>query len=96
MSLRGQPPASNAEAPSALDHRRMVTSPNGFNSVASTAREDTGSRIPDRASGRIAPATQAAGSSQRPASQDGPSGNKSYSEEDLREKSIAAIREYYR
>jgi translation initiation factor 4G len=96
MSLRGQPPVSNAEPPSVLDHRRMVTSPNGYNSVALTGREDTSSRIPDRTSGRIAPATPSAGSSNRPASQDGRSGNKSYSEEDLREKSIAAIREYYR
>jgi translation initiation factor 4G len=95
MSLRGQPPVSNAEPPSVLDHRRMVTSPNGYNSVALTGREDTSSRIPDRTSGRIAPATPSAGSSNRPASQDGRSGNKSYSEEDLREKSIAAIREYY-
>ncbi|KAM0847510.1 hypothetical protein ACQ4PT_054973 [Festuca glaucescens] len=95
MSLRGQPPVSNAEPSSVLDHRRMVTSPNGYNSVALTGREDTSSRIPDRISGRIAPATQSAGSSNRPASQDGRPGNKSYSEEDLREKSIAAIREYY-
>jgi translation initiation factor 4G len=96
MSLRGQPPVSNAEPSSVLDHRRMVTSPNGYNSVASTGREDTSSRIPDRLSSRITPATQSAGSSHRPASQDGRPGNKSYSEEDLREKSIAAIREYYR
>jgi translation initiation factor 4G len=96
MSIRGQPPVSNAEPPNVLDHRRMVTSPNGYNSVALTGREDTSSRVPDRISGRIAPATQSAGSSHRPASQDGRSGNKSYSAEDLREKSIAAIREYYR
>jgi translation initiation factor 4G len=95
MSLRGQPPVSNAEPPSVVDHRRMVSGPNGYNSVASTAREDLSPRIPDRISGRAVPAAQSAGPSQRPASQDGRSGNKSYSEEDLREKSIAAIREYY-
>ena len=44
-----------------------------------------------------APASsQPAGPSQRPASQEDRSGNKSYSEDDLREKSISAIREYYR
>ncbi|BAT02094.1 Os07g0555200, partial [Oryza sativa Japonica Group] len=92
MSIRGQPLISNAELSSA-DSRRMVSGPNGYNS-ASTAREEPGSRIPDR-SGRIAPNTQFAGPSNRPASQEGRSGNKLYSEDDLREKSISAIREYY-
>lgn len=94
MSLRGQPPLSNVELPS-VDNRRVVAGANGYNSVASTPREDTSSRIPDRISGRTAPATQSAGSSHRLASQEGRTGNKSYSEDDLREKSIAAIREYY-
>ncbi|KAI4966531.1 hypothetical protein ZWY2020_040664 [Hordeum vulgare] len=96
MSLRGQPPVSNAELPSVVDQRRIVSGPNGYNSVASTTREDTSSRILDRFSGRIAPASQSASSLHRPASQEGRSGNKSYSEEELREKSIATIREYYR
>lgn len=95
MSLRGQPPVSNAELPSVVDQRRIVSGPNGYNSVASTTREDTSSRILDRFSGRIAPASQSASSLHRPASQEGRSGNKSYSEEELREKSIATIREYY-
>jgi len=95
MSLRGQPPVSNSELPSVVDQRRIVSGPNGYNSVPSTTREDTSSRIPDRFSGRIAPAAQSASSSHRPASQEGRSGNKSYSEEELREKSIATIREYY-
>ncbi|EMS64816.1 Eukaryotic translation initiation factor 4G [Triticum urartu] len=95
MSLRGQPPVSNSELPSVVDQRRIVAGPNGYNSVPSTTREDTSSRIPDRFSGRIAPAAQSASSSHRPASQEGRSGNKSYSEEELREKSIATIREYY-
>ncbi|KAF0905110.1 hypothetical protein E2562_000910 [Oryza meyeriana var. granulata] len=90
MSIRGQPPA---ELSSAVDNRRMVSGPNGYNS-ASTAREEPSSRIADRP-GRIAPNTQLAGPSNRPASQEGRSGNKSYSEDDLREKSISAIREYY-
>uniref|UniRef100_A0A0D9X088 Eukaryotic translation initiation factor 4G n=1 Tax=Leersia perrieri TaxID=77586 RepID=A0A0D9X088_9ORYZ len=78
---------------SAVDNRRMVSGPNGYNSASSTARDETSSRIPDR-SGRIAPSTQFTGPSNRPSSQEG-SGNKSYSEEDLKEKSISAIREYY-
>ncbi|KAL5199094.1 hypothetical protein ABZP36_002606 [Zizania latifolia] len=93
MSKGGQPPISNAELSSAVDNRRMVSGSNGYNPVVSTAREEPSSRIPDR-SGRTAPITQLAGPSHRPASQEG-SGNKSYSEEDLREKSISAIREYY-
>jgi len=60
MSLRGQPPVSNSELPSVVDQRRIVSGPNGYNSVASTTREDTSSRIPDRFSGRIAPAAQSA------------------------------------
>ncbi|NP_001413676.1 eukaryotic translation initiation factor 4G [Triticum aestivum] len=95
MSLRGQPPVSNSELPSVVDQRRILSGPNGYNSVPSTTREDTSSRIPDRFSGRIATAAQSASSSHRPASQEGRSGNKSYSEEELREKSIATIREYY-
>ncbi|XP_040381953.1 eukaryotic translation initiation factor 4G isoform X2 [Oryza brachyantha] len=91
--MRGQPLISNAELSSAVDNRRMVSGPNGYNS-ASTAREEATSRIPDR-SGRMAPNTQFAGPSNRPASQEGRSGNKSYSEDDLREKSVSAIREYY-
>ena len=84
MSIRGQPPASNAELPSVVDHRRIVSGSNGYNSLA------------DRTSGRTPASSQSAGPSQRPASQEGRSGNKSYSEDDLREKSISAIREYYR
>ncbi|XP_062187059.1 eukaryotic translation initiation factor 4G-like [Phragmites australis] len=99
MSIRGQSLASNAELPSVVDHRRMVSGSNGYNSVAdrtsSTGREDPSSRIPDRTSGRTAASTQSAGLSHRPASQEGRSGIKSYSEDDLREKSVAAIREYY-
>ncbi|KAG8080159.1 hypothetical protein GUJ93_ZPchr0007g4033 [Zizania palustris] len=64
-----------------------------FGPKGGLAMEEPSLRIPDR-SGRTAPNTQLAGPSQRPASQEG-SGNKSYSEEDLREKSISAIREYY-
>ncbi|KAL6656755.1 hypothetical protein ACP70R_004535 [Stipagrostis hirtigluma subsp. patula] len=98
MSIRGQPP-SNAELPSVIDHRRVVSGSNGYNSVAdwtsSTGREDPSSRIPDRTSSRTSASTQSAGPSHRPASQEGRSGNKSYSEDDLREKSVAAIREYY-
>ena len=100
MSIRGQSLASNAELPSVVDHRRMVSGSNGYNSVAdrtsSTGREDPSSRIPDRTSGRIAASTQSAGPSHKPASQEGRSVNKLYSEDDLREKSVAAIREYYR
>ena len=84
MSIRGQPPVSNAELPSVVDHRRMVSGSNGYNSLA------------DRTSGRTPASSQSAGPSQRPASQEGRSGNKSYSEDDLREKSISAIKEYYR
>jgi translation initiation factor 4G len=98
MSIRGQPPVSNAELPSVVDHRRIVSGPqkkkekkrrivsgsNGYNSLA------------DRTSGRTPASSQSAGPSQRPASQEGHSGNKSYSEDDLQEKSISAIREYYR
>jgi len=84
MSIRGQPPVSNAELPSVVDHRRMVSGSNGYNSLA------------DRTSGRITASSQSAGPSQRPASQEGRLGNKSYSEDDLREKSISAIKEYYR
>ncbi|RLM86383.1 eukaryotic translation initiation factor 4G-like [Panicum miliaceum] len=83
MSIRGQPPVSNAELPSVVDHRRIVSGSNGYNSLA------------DRTSGRTPASSQSAGPSQRPASQEGRSGNKSYSEDDLREKSISAIREYY-
>ncbi|GJN32700.1 hypothetical protein PR202_gb21222 [Eleusine coracana subsp. coracana] len=100
MSIRGQPLASNAELPSVVDHRRMVSGSNGFNSssdwTSSTGREDPGSRTPDRTSGRTAASIQSTGSSHRPASQEGRSGNKSYSDDDLRDKSVAAIREYYR
>ncbi|XP_062189225.1 eukaryotic translation initiation factor 4G-like isoform X2 [Phragmites australis] len=99
MSIKGQPLISNAELPSVVDHRRMVSGTNGYNSVAdwtsSTGREDPSSRIPDRTSGRIAASTQSAGPSHKPASQEGRSVNKLYSEDDLREKSVAAIREYY-
>ncbi|KAK3125346.1 hypothetical protein QOZ80_7BG0603660 [Eleusine coracana subsp. coracana] len=99
MSIRGQPLASNAELPSVVDHRRMVSGSNGFNSssdwTSSTGREDPGSRTPDRTSGRTAASIQSTGSSHRPASQEGRSGNKSYSDDDLRDKSVAAIREYY-
>ncbi|CAL5086182.1 unnamed protein product [Urochloa decumbens] len=83
MSIRGQPPLSNAELPSVVDHRRIVSGSNGYNSLA------------DRTSGRTPASSQSAGPSQRPASQEGRSGNKSYSEDELREKSISAIREYY-
>jgi translation initiation factor 4G len=101
MSIRGQPLASNAELPSMVDHRRIVSGSNGFNSSAdwtsSTGREEPGSRTPDRASIRPAASSiQSTGSSHRPASQEGRSGNRSYSEDELREKSVAAIREYYR
>ncbi|CAN6168405.1 unnamed protein product [Urochloa humidicola] len=48
----------------------------------------------DRTSGRTPSSSQSAGPSQRPASQEGRSGNK-YSKDELREKSISAIREYY-
>ncbi|KAF8669229.1 hypothetical protein HU200_051560 [Digitaria exilis] len=84
MSIRGQPPVSIAEPPSVVDHRRVVSGSNGYNSAA------------DRTSGRTPASSHSAGPSQRPASQEGRSGNKSYSEDDLREKSISAIREYYR
>ncbi|KAL5197516.1 hypothetical protein ABZP36_001028 [Zizania latifolia] len=94
MSIKGQPPISNAELSSAVDNCRTVSGPNGYNSVVSTAREEPTLRIPDR-SGRTAPDTQFAGPSHRPASQEGHSGNKSYSKEDLRVKSISAIQEYY-
>ncbi|RLM53057.1 hypothetical protein C2845_PMPSC006796 [Panicum miliaceum] len=83
MSIRGQPPISNAEVPSVVDHRRIVSGSNGYNSMA------------DRTSGRTPASSQSAGPSQRPASQEGRSGNKSYSEDDLREKTISAIKEYY-
>ncbi|GJN11393.1 hypothetical protein PR202_ga29580 [Eleusine coracana subsp. coracana] len=100
MSIRGQPLASNAELPSVVDHRRMLSGSNGFNSssdwTSSTGREDPGSRTPDRTSGRTVASIQSTGSSHRPASQEGHSGNRSYSEDDLRDKSVAAIREYYR
>ncbi|CAN6211959.1 unnamed protein product [Urochloa humidicola] len=86
MSIRGQPPVSNAELPSVIDHRRIVSGSNGYNSLA------------DRTSGRTPASSQSAGPSQRPTSQEGrpgSSGNKSYSEDELKEKSISAIREYY-
>lgn len=83
MSIRGQPPVSNSELPSVVDHRRIVSGSNGYNSLA------------DRTSGRTPASSQSAGPSQRPASQEGRSGKKSYSDDDLREKSISAIREYY-
>ncbi|KAL6856105.1 hypothetical protein ACP4OV_018907 [Aristida adscensionis] len=96
MSIRGQPP-SNVEIPSVIDHRRVVSGSNGHNNSAgdwtsSTGREDPSSRIPDR---RTSVPTQSAGPSHRPASQEGRSGNKSYSEDELRDKTVAAIREYY-
>ena len=100
MSIRGQPPVSNTELPSVIDHRRIVSGSNGYNSVAdwtsSSGREDSSSRIPERTSGRTPASSQSAGPSQRPASQEGRSGSKSYSEDELREKSVLAIREYYR
>ncbi|WVZ66319.1 hypothetical protein U9M48_015559 [Paspalum notatum var. saurae] len=98
MSIRGQPPVANAE-PTVVDHRKIISGSNGYNSVAdwtsSSGREDPSSRITDRTSGRTSASSQSAGPSQRPASQEGRSGNKSYSEDELREKSISAIREYY-
>ncbi|KAJ1291366.1 hypothetical protein BS78_02G311500 [Paspalum vaginatum] len=98
MSIRGQPPAANPEPP-VVDHRKIVSASNGYNSVAdwtsSSGREDPSSRITDRTSGRTSASSQSAGPSQRPASQEGRSGNKSYSEDELREKSVSAIREYY-
>lgn len=100
MSIRGQPPVSNTELPSVIDHRRIVSGSNGYNSAAdwtsSSGREDSSLRIPDRTSGRTPASSQSAGPSQRPASQEGRSGSKSYSEDELREKSVLAIREYYR
>jgi translation initiation factor 4G len=86
MSIRGQPPVSNSELPSVVDHRRIVSGSNGYNSLA------------DRISGtgRTPASSQSAGPSQRPASQEGRSGKKSYSDDELREKSISTIREYYR
>ncbi|TVU38451.1 hypothetical protein EJB05_11822, partial [Eragrostis curvula] len=99
MSIRGQPLVSNAELPSVVDHRRIVSGSNGFSSgpdrTSSTGREDPGSRTPDRTSGRSASSIQSTGPSHRPASQEGRSGKKSYTEDALREKSVAAIREYY-
>jgi translation initiation factor 4G len=100
MSIRGQPPVSNTEIPSVIDHRRIVSSSNGYNSAAdwtsSSGREDSNSRLPDRTSGRIPASSQSAVTSQRPASQEGRSRSKSYSEDELREKSVLTIREYYR
>ncbi|ONM24278.1 Eukaryotic translation initiation factor 4G [Zea mays] len=99
MSIRGQPPVSNTEIPSVIDHRRIVSSSNGYNSAAdwtsSSGREDSNSRLPDRTSGRIPASSQSAVTSQRPASQEGRSRSKSYSEDELREKSVLTIREYY-
>jgi translation initiation factor 4G len=100
MSIRGLSPASNTELPSVIDHRRILSGSNGYNSVtdwtSSSGREDSSSIIPDRTSGRTPASSQSAGPSQRPASQEGRPGSKSYSEDELREKSVLAIREYYR
>jgi len=99
MSIRGLSPASNTELPSVIDHRRILSGSNGYNSVtdwtSSSGREDSSSIIPDRTSGRTSASSQSAGPSQRPASQEGRPGSKSYSEDELREKSVLAIREYY-
>lgn len=100
MSIRGQPPVSSTEPPAVVDHHRKIASgSNGFNSLAdltsSTGREDPSSRIADRTSSRASVSSQSTGPSLRPASQEGRSGNKSYSDDELREKSVSAIREYY-
>ncbi|XP_047063984.1 eukaryotic translation initiation factor 4G-like [Lolium rigidum] len=95
MSLRGQPPVSNAKLPSVADHHTIVYG-TGYNYMASNAREDARSRIPDGSSWRKAHATESAGFLHKPASQDGRLGDKSYSGDDLRGKPTAAIWENYR